>query len=198
MHRHVDEDATGDAGKRKPEQLERGRVVRGDDRTDLRGAATGAAQREGVAARSEPGARRRPRQERSKQQRAIDAAGAAVKGDQYQAAHRSLWLQTAILLANTQLVILALFTGEQPSAWWLVNVFCITNCVVGLYLVRPHYAEYLRLRALLIEVETDLDVVVTPRRLGVFDASIGGGLIIAVSALYIINDTYMIIKYYFS
>jgi len=121
----------------------------------------------------------------------------AVKGDQYFAARRSLWLQVATLIVNTQLFLLALLTGQQPSAWWVVNAFCLSNCAIVVYLVRPHYAEYLRLRALLIDVETDLGIEVTPRRLGVFDAGIGGGLLLGVSLCYIGNCTYMIVKHYF-
>jgi hypothetical protein len=121
----------------------------------------------------------------------------AVKGDQYFAARRSLWLQVAVLITNTQLFTLALFVGGQALAWALSNAFCLVNCAVGLYLVRPHYAEYLRLRALLIDVETDLDIVVTPRRLGVLDAGIGGGLLIGVTALYVLNCICMVVKHYF-
>jgi hypothetical protein len=126
------------------------------------------------------------------------STAAAVKGDQYLAARRAIDWQVAVLCVNTQLFLLAIFSGQQPHAWWLANGFCLANCAVGVYMLRPHYAEYLRLRALLIDVETDLNVGVTPRRLGIVDAGIGGGLLIGVTLCYLVNCTHMIIKHYFS
>jgi hypothetical protein len=119
-----------------------------------------------------------------------------VRGDQLLAARAALRLQAAILLANTQLFMLGLFIGGEVKSWMLASAFALMNCGVGLFLLRPHYAEYLRLRGLLIDAESSLDVVVTPRRLNMFDAAVGGGLLLGATTLYLIIDAYTLIQHY--
>jgi hypothetical protein len=107
---------------------------------------------------------------------------------------RCIHLQAAVIFVNVELMLLTLAVATRASAWWLVNGLCLVNCGLGLLALRTHYAEYLQHRAAVVDAETEMDVVVTSRRLQFTDAMIGGGLLVGVAAMYSLHIIYRLVK----